>query len=230
MLRKLWAPSPFCHARANSPLDMIVVHHIGSKNSKLYSASGAITWFIDEEVHRNKDTGKIENKVSAHYVLPRAVYKDSDVVHLVKDSDVAYHAGNSQWTVDGKLRKGINSYSVGIELEGDGNLVEYTDFQYENLIQIVRELMNTYRIREENIVGHEDIAPGRKVDPGRLFDWKRFRKGINPPPIIEMPELAITPPEEEAPMFHMEAGEDKKSRIGGLLGGILSLVFKLLGK
>lgn len=193
MFNKKWLPSPFFMSRGNYPLDMIVIHHIGSKDGKLYSVNGTLTWFTDINVHKNKDTGKIENQVSAHYVLPREQHKGNDVYHLVKDTDIAYHAGESQWIIDGKLRKFINRYSVGIEMEGDGNLVEYTDYQYDVLHWLVKDLMDQYNIPEGNIVGHEDIAPKRKVDPGKLFDWKRFRTMLNPP-IIVMPPADITPP------------------------------------
>jgi len=174
--------------------------------------NGTVTWFTNKEIHRNKKTGKIENKVSAHYIIPREEYKEHDVIHLVEDTDVAYHAGYSQWTVDGKTRKNLNKYSIGIELEGDGNLVEYTDFQYEYLIELTKKLMNDYNIPEDNIVGHEDISPGRKVDPGKSFDWKRLRTGVNPP-VMVMPPVEIkssTPSEPEVEdEVVMEGGEDK---------------------
>ena len=194
MFNKKWIPSPFFTSRGNYPLDMIIVHHIGSKSEKLYSIGGTITWFTDIDVHKNKDTGKIENKVSAHYAIPREQHKGNDLYNFVKDIDIAYHAGESQWTVDGKLRKYINRYSIGIELEGDGNLVEYTSYQYDVLHWLVKDLMSQYNIPESNIVGHEDIAPGRKVDPGKLFDWKKFRTMLSPPIVMESVEILSTPP------------------------------------
>jgi N-acetyl-anhydromuramyl-L-alanine amidase AmpD len=87
---------------------MIIIHHIGSQNGKLYSVNGTLTWFTNVDVHKNKKTGKIENKVSAHYVLPREQHKGNDLYHLVKDTNIAYHAGVSQWTINDKLRKYIN--------------------------------------------------------------------------------------------------------------------------
>lgn len=158
---------------------MIVIHHIGSSNGKIFSADGAVKWFTDIETHRNKDTGKIENPVSAHYIIPRKPYKDQyDTIQTVKDEDIAWHAGDSSWTINGKARRYINKYSIGIELEGDGNSFEYTDYQYAVLIELVSELVKKFNIPELNIVGHEDIAPKRKVDPGRMFDWKRLRMGV----------------------------------------------------
>jgi len=232
--------SPFCHKRGSYPLDTIVIHHIGSNNGKLYSLNGTITWFTDPEVHRNKTTGKIENKVSAHYIIPREPYNGHDLIRTVKDGDIAYHAGKSSWTVDGKIRNGINSYSIGIELEGDGNFVEYTDFQYEVLIKLTKEYIDRYNILEDNIVGHEDISPGRKIDPGKLFDWKRYRSSLTPSEtsvVVEMVGKDSTPPAPSTPTtsedaiepteeFHMESGEDQPT----FLGTILNLFLKLFQK
>ncbi|MBD3261245.1 MAG: hypothetical protein GF334_06105 [Candidatus Altiarchaeales archaeon] len=222
-------PSPFCHTRPSRyPLDMIIIHHIGSKANKLYKVSGAIAWFTNEELHRNKKTGKIENKVSAHYVIPRVPYLSADIVQCVQDTDVAYHAGVSQWTVDGTLRKGINNYSIGIELEGDGNIIEYTDYQYEQLTWLVRDLMSRHGVIDENILGHEDIAPSRKVDPGILFDWKRLRKEVNPPTLFTMPEVVVKgeSPQVDDKEFSMESGDTPSS----FFSLFLDLISKLFGK
>lgn len=193
MFTKKWLPSPFFTSRGNYPLDMIIIHHIGSKEGKFYSISGTLTWFTNKEVHKNKNTGKIENKVSAHYVIPRENHEGNDLYHLVENLNIAYHAGISQWTVNDKLRKYINRYSIGIELEGDGNLIDYTDFQYEILVWLVKDLTNKHNIDEANIVGHEDIAPGRKVDPGKYFDWKKLRSKINPSVIISLNQSPTNP-------------------------------------
>lgn len=191
MINKKWLQSPFFESRGNYPLDMIVIHHIGSQNNKLYSVKGTLSWFTDINVHRNKETGIIENKVSAHYVLPREQHEGNDLYHLVKDTDIAYHAGESQWIINGKIRKYINRYSIGIEMEGDGNLVEYTPFQYDILTGLIKDLMEQYHIPEANIVGHEDVAPGRKVDPGKYFDWKKLRTMLNPPIVVESAEIPV---------------------------------------
>lgn len=206
MLIKRWIPSPFKGTRpAGCPLDMVIIHHIGSKDGKLYSVSGTIAWFTEEKLHLNPKTKKIENRVSAHYIIPRQTYEtQTDMIALVKNEEVAYHAGESSWTINGVTRSSINNYSVGIELEGDGNLVEYTDFQYTRLAELLRELMEKYGIPEANIVGHEDIAPGRKIDPGRLFDWKRVRTDIAPKVQVVVPAPGHVPDKD----FHMASGED----------------------
>jgi N-acetyl-anhydromuramyl-L-alanine amidase AmpD len=210
---------------------MIIIHHIGSKNGSLYGVGGTVTWFTNEEVHRNKTTGKIENKVSAHYIVPREEYKSNDIIHLVSHNDIAYHAGFSQWSVNGKTRSNLNNYSIGIELEGDGNFVEYTDFQYENLIELVKNITSAHDIPYSNIVGHEDVSPGRKVDPGKLFDWKRFRTGINTT-VVSMPEVEIkpdTPLETEPPktnVCEMGGGENHVGKPANFLSLILNLILK----
>ena len=247
MFNEKWLPSPFFKSRGNYPLDMIIIHHIGSQNQKLYSVGGTLTWFTNEEVHRNKQTGKIENKVSAHYVVPREPHKGNDLYHLVNDEAIAYHAGVSQWTVKDKLRKYINRYSIGIELEGDGNLIDYTDFQYDILEWIIKNAIEKHHIDESNIVGHEDIAPGRKVDPGKFFDWKKLRSMLSPsvlildkgsvtnPLEIKIPEKAIEPeetqkstlntviPTMEDKDFFMADGSKNENKIIEIIKKILSL-------
>ena len=238
MSKTIWIPSPFFHARGNSPLDMIVIHHIGSKNGKLYGVNGTVTWFTDEEVHKNAETGKVENKVSAHYIIPRKPFPYEndvyDLIHLVQHTDIAYHAGYSQWIVNGVTRKYLNKYSLGIEMAGDGNLVEYTDYQYEHLIELIRELMSGYNMSDDNIVGHEDISPDRKVDPGKLFDWKRLRKGVNPPEMFIMSEVPIVatevPDVDEDDKVQMGGGEDKVGKKVSLLELFLDWVLSFLKK
>jgi AmpD protein len=229
----MWKPSPFFSKRGNYPLDMIVIHHVGSKNGKLFSPGGTIRWFTDLEVHRNKDTDKIENKVSAHYLITREPYQNHDVVAFVNDWDVAYHAGRSEWEVDGKKRSGINKYSIGIELEGDGNLVEYTDFQYDTLITLIKEIREKYPVADKMIVGHEEVSPGRKVDPGKYFDWVRLMKGIEekPEPIkfdpVEIKPYIEKPTEEKVSEeeFFMEGGKEENPSFFQALFSILSKLF-----
>jgi len=179
MFIKKWIESPFFEERQSYPLDMIIIHHLGSINNEIYTVSGALTWFTDESLHLNQASGLIENKVSAHYIIPREQHDGNDLYYLVREKNIAYHAGVSQWVVNGKVRKYLNKYSIGIDLEGDGNLIEYTDYQYEVLIWLLRDLINSYNIPEANIVGHEDVVVGKKVDPGIYFDWKKVRTAIN---------------------------------------------------
>ncbi|MGH8727990.1 MAG: 1,6-anhydro-N-acetylmuramyl-L-alanine amidase AmpD, partial [Burkholderiales bacterium] len=103
-------------------------------------------------------------KVSAHFFIRR----DGQIVQFVPCKKRAWHAGASNW----RGRERCNDFSIGIELEGcDDQPFEVA--QYEKLAALVQALKAAYPIRD--IVGHSDIAPGRKTDPGPYFDWERFR-------------------------------------------------------
>ena len=86
----------------------------------------------------------------------------------------AWHAGESEF----KGRSACNDFSIGIELEGT-DTSEYRNVQYLKLAEICSSLMRIYAIPVEHIVGHSDIAPGRKSDPGHLFDWAGFRNMLS---------------------------------------------------
>jgi AmpD protein len=106
-------------------------------------------------------------KVSAHFLISR----QGVVTQYVPLTKRAWHAGISQW----QGRENCNDYSVGIELEGTDN-TPYTDEQYAVLTQLTHMLIQQYpAITLERIVGHCDVAPGRKTDPGDAFDWLRYR-------------------------------------------------------
>ena len=107
-------------------------------------------------------------RVSAHLLVRR----DGEVVQYVPFSKRAWHAGVSSF--GGRER--CNDYSVGIELEGTDDR-PYSDPQYERLGAVVRLLRRRWPlIDEQRVVGHCDIAPGRKTDPGPIFDWRRLRE------------------------------------------------------
>lgn len=110
-------------------------------------------------------------RVSAHCVI----YRTGKVEQFVPFNHRAWHAGVS--TFQGRQR--CNDFSIGIELEGTDWLA-YTDEQYQSLIELSQFIRERYpRISLGRIVGHNDIAPGRKSDPGVAFDWARFRTAIN---------------------------------------------------
>jgi len=102
-------------------------------------------------------------KVSAHFFIRR----NGEIIQFVPCSKRAWHAGASQW----RGRERCNDFSVGIELEGTDAEV-FTSKQYASLARLTRRLRRAYPIRE--IVGHSDIAPERKTDPGTNFDWPRY--------------------------------------------------------
>jgi AmpD protein len=112
-----------------------------------------------------------ELRVSAHLLIER----DGRVTQYVPFDCKAWHAGQSCF----QGRESCNDFSVGIELEGSDD-TRFTDAQYAALVAITRVLMEQYpAIRGDRIVGHSDIAPGRKTDPGPLFDWQRYRGQID---------------------------------------------------
>lgn len=107
-------------------------------------------------------------RVSAHFLIRR----DGELAQFVATSKRAWHAGVSCW----HGRERCNDFAIGIELEGDDDQA-FTDVQYERLGKLVRMLRRYYPI--EAVVGHADIAPGRKTDPGPCFDWRRLATSIN---------------------------------------------------
>ncbi|HEY8051443.1 MAG TPA: 1,6-anhydro-N-acetylmuramyl-L-alanine amidase AmpD [Steroidobacteraceae bacterium] len=106
-------------------------------------------------------------RVSAHILIRR----DGQIVQYVPIGARAWHAGESQY----RGRTNCNDFSVGIELEGTDD-TPYSDAQYSQLAALAAALLGAYgSLKEEHIVGHSDVAPGRKTDPGASFDWPRFR-------------------------------------------------------
>ena len=107
------------------------------------------------------------SKVSAHYFI-----KDNGkLLNLVPDLYEAWHAGKSSW----KNLKSLNKYSIGIEINNSGHDYRYPKFkkrQISTLKKLLKNLINKYKIRNRNILGHSDIAPDRKKDPGEKFPWK----------------------------------------------------------
>jgi len=109
-------------------------------------------------------------RVSSHLVITR----DGALTQYVKFSDRAWHAGRSSY--DG--REACNDFSVGVELEGTDTL-PYEAAQYAALAEVVAALCTAYpQLSPDRLVGHSDIAPGRKTDPGPAFDWERARRLI----------------------------------------------------
>ncbi len=147
---------------------MIIIHHTGSTNGQINSFEGTINWF-------KPAVWRSTNQASAQYVIAR---EERPIVQMVRDEDTAWHAGKSSWEIEGVLRESINRWSIGIELQGDGALVQYTSFQYEALIWLVKQKMARFHIPMDLIRGHQEISP-HKPDPGRYFDWTRFRSALS---------------------------------------------------
>lgn len=113
-------------------------------------------------------------RVAAHALVRR----DGELVQYVPFDRRAWHAGVSSW----EGREAVNDFSVGIELEGTDE-APYTGAQYARLAELIRALAAAYPgITPERIVGHSDVAPGRKTDPGPAFDWERLRQAVRQHP------------------------------------------------
>ena len=119
-----------------------------------------------ESIKRLKST---KCKVSCHYLINRG----GKIIQMVKDNNIAWHAGKSKW----KKLVNLNEYSIGIELVNKGHQFGYQNFsakQINSLILLCKFLKKKYQIKKENFLGHSDIAPLRKIDPGEKFPWKRL--------------------------------------------------------
>ncbi len=111
-----------------------------------------------------------ELRVSSHLLVAR----DGGLIQFVKFTDRAWHAGQSSY----HGRAACNDFSIGVELEGLDTLA-YEGAQYDTLAEVVAALCDAYpRLSPERLVGHSDISPGRKTDPGPAFDWERARHCI----------------------------------------------------
>jgi N-acetylmuramoyl-L-alanine amidase len=119
-----------------------------------------------DSINRLKDP---KQKVSCHYLINR----QGKITQMVKDENIAWHAGKSKW----KNFENLNDNSLGIELVNKGHEFGYQNFstkQIKSLIELCKKLKRKYFINNENFLGHSDIAPLRKIDPGEKFPWKRL--------------------------------------------------------
>lgn len=156
-MRILHVPSPN-HDERRAAIDMLVFHYTG-----MASGAAALERLCDPAA-----------KVSAHYL----VHEDGSIVQLVAEDRRAWHAGVGAWQGDSDL----NSCSVGIEIVNgghdfplpDGGLPPYPDQQTEAVIALARDIAARHAIPASRFVGHSDIAPARKTDPGEHFPWARL--------------------------------------------------------
>lgn len=162
-------PSPNCDERpAGSAVELLVIHNISLPPGE-FGGPGIVELFtnrLDPGAHPyyREIAGR---KVSAHFLIRR----DGELLQFVPCGRRAWHAGESNW----RGRSRCNDFSIGIELEGtDG--VPFEDAQYERLAGLARVLATDYP--GIHSVGHSDVAPGRKTDPGPCFDWARYRSMI----------------------------------------------------
>jgi len=145
-------PSPNFDARTKVP-DMLVLHYTGMETGE-----AALARLCDPEA-----------RVSSHYM----VEEDGRIFRLVPEERRAWHAGVSFW----KGEEGVNHASIGIEIVNPGHEFGYRPFpeaQVAAVIALVADIRTRWSIDDNRILGHSDVAPARKIDPGELFPWKRL--------------------------------------------------------
>ncbi|MBL8772721.1 MAG: N-acetylmuramoyl-L-alanine amidase [Phenylobacterium sp.] len=180
------APSPNFDART-APPSVLVLHYTGMKTG-------------EEAIARLRDP---EARVSAHYV----VEEDGRVFRLVPEERRAWHAGVSFW----RGRRGVNADSIGIEIVNPGHEWGYRAFpeaQVAAVIELVADIRSRWTIEDRDIVGHADVAPARKEDPGELFPWKRLAEAGHGlwAEAPAAPGAPIGEGEEGAAVFALQAG------------------------
>ena len=150
-----YSPNFGTKKRKLNQIKFIIFHYTGMKKE-----SEAIKRLID-----------IKSKVSCHYLIKN----NGEIVVMVPDLYEAWHAGVSSW----KNYKFLNKHSIGIEISNPGHDYNYKKFskkQIQSLKKLSQFLIKKFRINQKNILGHSDIAPTRKKDPGEKFPWKYFAK------------------------------------------------------
>lgn len=149
---------------ARTPINLLVIHNISLPPGKF--GGNAITRLFTNtlKVEEHPYYAQLHGvKVSAHFLIRR----DGEIIQFAACGKRAWHAGKSSW----RGRERCNDYSIGIELEGDDHQ-PFAAEQYAALTRLTRRLCRAYPISD--IVGHSDIAPSRKTDPGPHFDWQLY--------------------------------------------------------
>ena len=150
-----YSPNFDLKKRKNKDIKFIVFHYTGMKNEKQ-----AISKLTDSN-----------SKVSSHYFIKN----NGEILNLVPDLYIAWHAGISHW----KKYKYLNKNSIGIEISNPGHDFKYKKFSKKQIFAILKLskiLIKKYNIKANNFLGHSDIAPNRKIDPGEKFPWKYLSK------------------------------------------------------
>ena len=146
-----YSPNFEIKKRKSNQIKFIIFHYTGMKN----------------ELKAIKRLTSIKSKVSSHYLIKN----NGDIVVIVPDLYIAWHAGISSW----KSFKSLNKNSIGIEISNPGHNFNYKKFskkQIESVKKLSKFLIKKYKINQKNILGHSDIAIDRKKDPGEKFPWK----------------------------------------------------------
>jgi N-acetylmuramoyl-L-alanine amidase len=156
VIARLWQPSPnFGERRGGARVDLVVIHYTAMKG-----AQAAVDWLCNADA-----------QVSCHYLIAET----GAVTQMVDEGSRAWHAGVSHW----RGHDDVNSRSIGVELDNDG-LSDFADVQMLALENLLGEIIERHAVAPDMVVGHSDISPGRKIDPGARFDWRRLaRAGLS---------------------------------------------------
>ncbi|MDC0518487.1 N-acetylmuramoyl-L-alanine amidase [Candidatus Pelagibacter sp.] len=182
-ITKNYSPNFSLPKRPHKMIKFIIIHYTGMKKESL-----AIKRLCNPAA-----------KVSSHYFIK----KNGSVLELVPDLFEAWHAGKSSW----KKYNSLNKYSIGIEIQNSGHDNYYENFSSKQIVslkKILIHLIRTYKIDKKNILGHSDIAPNRKKDPGEKFPWKNLSQiklskwhNLNQKKLIKMRLVKLTKNEEK---------------------------------
>lgn len=175
-------PSPNHGERRVAEPDMLLLHYTGMPDSE-----GALRWLCNPA-----------SEVSAHYV----VFEDGRIVQCVPEARRAWHAGASSWQGE----TDINSRSIGIEIANAGHDADappYPELQIAALIELCSDILARNPIPPERVLGHSDVAPLRKRDPGEWFPWARMHTAgighwVEPAPLAQGPAVALGDAGDEA--------------------------------
>ena len=154
-LKRIYSPNFDIKKRKPKSIEFIILHYTGMKKEKDA---------LERLTNQN-------SKVSCHYFITYS----GEIINLVPDLYTSWHAGKSAW----KKKKSLNSKSLGVEISNQGHTFKYANFkkkQIKSLFILVSQLKKKYKIRNTHILGHSDIAPDRKKDPGEKFPWKLMKK------------------------------------------------------
>lgn len=168
----IYLPSPFFDARPqNMVIDTIIIHGISLPRG-VFGTSCVQDLFLGRlNLEQYPELHELKNvKVSSHLFINRS----GELIQFVPFDQRAWHAGVSHF----QGRKRCNDFSIGIELEGTDDL-PYERVQYTKLVECIAEIRANYPIHRNHIVGHSDVAPGRKTDPGPHFNWSMLNQLLN---------------------------------------------------
>ena len=168
--KKVCSPNFDCRSD-EADISLLVIHNISLPPEQF--GGGYIEAFFCNQLDPSEHpyfASICELSVSSHLLITR----EGELIQFVPFNKRAWHAGVSSF----QGREKCNDYSIGIELEG-ADTIPYAEQQYTTLISVTESILQAYPlIHSGRIVGHSDIAPDRKTDPGSAFDWQRFRQGI----------------------------------------------------